>query len=64
MTLLTKPVTREEVTDMKRKRAIRRYLSRKFRDFRKHLKVREWGIPLAAQHQDRRIARSWSGLEY
>jgi hypothetical protein len=48
---------------MKDKRRIRLYLNRKHRRFRKHLKVREWGIPLAAQHRERRIARSWSGLE-
>ena len=48
---------------MKFKRAVRLHLNRKYRSFRKHLAVRKWHISLAAQRYERRLIRSWSGLE-
>jgi len=47
---------------MKHRRRIRLYLNRKYRSFRKHLRVREWRVSLTAQRQERRLVRSWSGL--
>jgi hypothetical protein len=46
---------------MKEKRALRRERNRKYRGFRKHLKVRVWGVSLADQRWERMVARSWSG---
>ena len=48
---------------VKFKRAVRLHLNRKYRSFRKHLAVRKWHISLAAQRYERRLIRSWSGLE-